>query len=381
MPDSTYTNVIPVPIEDEIQESYMTYAMSVIVSRALPDVRDGLKPVHRRIMYTQHQMNNMPDRPYKKCAEVVGEVMGKYHPHGDLAIYNTLVRMAQSFSMRYLLVEGQGNFGSIDGYPPAAMRYTECRMDRVSAEMLKDIEKETVDFIPTYNEERKEPTVLPSAIPNLLINGSNGIAVGMSTNIPPHNMKEVTNGIVAYIDKLDITVEELMKYIKGPDFPTGGIIRGKEGIKKAYTTGRGKVVLEAKMELETLSKGNKEALVVYEIPYQVDKSDLLEKIAELVNEKKIIGIANLRDESDRKGMRIVIELKKEADPKVVQNQLMKHTQLRKSFGIINLALINNRPRIFNLKQLIEEFVTHRLEIIVRRTKFELQKAKKSSAYR
>jgi DNA gyrase subunit A len=364
--------VIPVDIEDEMRNSYIDYAMSVIVGRALPDVRDGLKPVHRRILYAMNEMGLTPDKPYKKSVAVVGEVLGKYHPHGDAAVYDTLVRLAQDFSMREVLVDGHGNFGSIDGDPPAAMRYTEARLSRIALEMLTDINKETVDFVPNFDETLKEPVVLPSRFPNLLVNGSQGIAVGMATNIPPHNLAEVIDGIVAYIDNPYITVEELMRYIKGPDFPTGGIILGRDGIKETYETGRGKIVIRAKAEIEE-HKG-KTRIVITEIPYMVLKAKLIEKIAELVHNKQLEGIADLRDESDRNGMKIVIELKRDVNPKVVLNKLYMHTQMQQTFGAIMLALVDGEPKILNLKQIIEKYVDHQAEVVTRRTRFDLRKA-------
>ncbi len=363
-----------VEIEDEVKKSYLDYAMSVIVGRAIPDVRDGLKPVHRRILYSMYDLRNDYNKPYKKSARVVGDVIGKYHPHGDSAVYDSIVRMAQDFSLRYMLVDGQGNFGSIDGDPPAAMRYTEVRMAKVAHEFLSDIEKETVDFSPNYDGSLSEPSVLPTKIPNLLVNGSSGIAVGMATNIPPHNLKEVVNGTIAYIENHDITIYELMKHIKGPDFPTGGIIYGMKGFEDAYRTGRGRVVIRARTYIETY-KGDREKIIVSEIPYQVNKSNLIEKIANLVKDKKIEGISDLRDESDRDGIRIVIELKKGTVPQVVLNHLYKHTQLQKTFSIIFLSLVNLQPKVLNLKEMIREFVSFRKEIVIKRTIYDLNKAK------
>jgi len=363
-----------VEIEDEVKKSYLDYAMSVIVGRAIPDVRDGLKPVHRRILYSMYDLRNDYNKPYKKSARVVGDVIGKYHPHGDSAVYDSIVRMAQDFSLRYMLVDGQGNFGSIDGDPPAAMRYTEVRMAKVAHEFLSDIEKETVDFSPNYDGSLSEPSVLPTKIPNLLVNGSSGIAVGMATNIPPHNLKEVVNGTIAYIENHDITIDELMKHIKGPDFPTGGIIYGMKGFEDAYRTGRGRVVIRARTYIETY-KGDREKIIVSEIPYQVNKSNLIEKIANLVKDKKIEGISDLRDESDRDGIRIVIELKKGTVPQVVLNHLYKHTQLQKTFSIIFLSLVNLQPKVLNLKEMIREFVSFRKEIVIKRTIYDLNKAK------
>lgn len=364
--------VVPIDINQEMKHSYLDYAMSVIVGRALPDVRDGLKPVHRRILYAMHGLGVTPDKSHRKSAYIVGEVMAKYHPHGDAAIYDTLVRLAQSFSCRYPLVDGHGNFGSIDGDSPAAMRYTEARMAKIATELLSDIEKNTVDFIPNYDGAEKEPVVLPARIPNLLINGSAGIAVGMATNIPPHNIGEVIDGVVKIIDNPDVEIKDLISVIKGPDFPTGATILGRDGIQKAYHTGRGSIRVRAKSTIET--KGGKSRIIVTEIPYQVNKARLIEKIADLVKLKKIDGISDLRDESDRRGMRIVIELKKEAKPKVILNQLYKHTQLQDSFGIIMLALVDGRPKILNLKEVLSHYLDHQKEVIVRRSKFELDKA-------
>jgi DNA gyrase subunit A len=337
--------IVPINVEDEMRDSFIDYSMSVIVSRALPDVRDGLKPVHRRVLFGMSELGLQAGRPYKKSARVVGEVLGKYHPHGDSAVYDTIVRLVQDFSMRYPLIDGQGNFGSIDGDAPAAMRYTEVRMQRIAGEMLRDIDKNTVDFQPNFDDSLEEPTVLPSAIPNLLINGSTGIAVGMATNIPPHNLTEVIDGIIAYIDNRDITIDELMKHIKAPDFPTGGIIYGYDGVKEAYETGRGKIVIRAKVNIETNEKNDRESIIVTELPYQVNKARLQEKIAELVNEKKIEGISDVRDESDRDGMRLVIMLKRDAVTQVVLNNLFKHTQMQETFGVIMLALVDGQPRV------------------------------------
>ncbi|GFO67559.1 DNA gyrase subunit A [Geomonas limicola] len=367
-------NKVSVNIEDEMKRSYMDYAMSVIVGRALPDVRDGLKPVHRRCLFAMYDMSNDWNKPYKKSARVVGDVIGKYHPHGDTAVYDTLVRMAQDFSLRYPLVDGQGNFGSIDGDSPAAMRYTEIRMERLAHELLADIDKETVPFGPNYDDSLKEPLVLPSKFPNLLVNGSAGIAVGMATNIPPHNLTEVIDGIIAIVENPQLTFEELVELIPGPDFPTGGYIYGREGIMSAYKTGRGIVQMRAKVQIETHKKTERQAIVVTEIPYQVNKARLVEKIAELVKEKKIEGISDLRDESDREGMRVVIELKKDENPGVILNHLYKQTQMQSSFGIIMLAIVNNRPRILTLRETIDLFLEHRKEIITKRTIFDLRKA-------
>lgn len=361
-------------IEDEMKQSYLDYAMSVIVGRALPDARDGLKPVHRRSLYAMHEQNNDWNKPYKKSARIVGDVMGKYHPHGDSAIYDTIVRMAQQFSLRYMLVDGQGNFGSVDGDAPAAMRYTEVRMAKIAHEMLADIEKETVDFAPNYDESEHEPTVFPTRIPNLLVNGSSGIAVGMATNIPPHNLTEVINASVALIDEPDLDVDGLMQYIPGPDFPTQGIINGATGIREAYQTGRGRIYIRARVEIETEDDGNAR-IVVGELPYQVNKARLIEKIAELVKEKKIEGIRELRDESDKDGMRMVIELKKGETPEVLLNNLYKQTQMQVVFGINCVALVENQPRLLNLKELLDAFIRHRREVVTRRTIFELRKAR------
>jgi DNA gyrase subunit A len=363
----------PVFIEDEMQKSYLDYSMSMITARALPDVRDGLKPVHRRVLFGMSELSLEHGKPPKKCARVVGDVIGKYHPHGDQAVYDTLVRMGQDFSLRYMMVEGQGNFGSIDGDPPAAMRYTECRMTSIAEEMLSDLEKETVNFVPNYDDSLKEPSVLPSKVPFLLLNGSTGIAVGMATNMAPHNLAEVADAIVAVIDKNDIAIEDLFRIIPGPDFPTGGIIYGKSGIWEAYKTGRGKVIVRAKAEIQ--KKGDREEIIVTEIPYMVNKSTLLEKIAELVREKMIEGISFIRDESDRSGLRVVIGIKKDDFGEIVLNQLYNYTMMQSTFGIINLALVNMQPRLLNIKELITYFIEHRHEVIVRRTTYELKKAK------
>jgi DNA gyrase subunit A len=371
--DSLFEKVIPIDIEKEVKKSFLEYSMSVIVSRALPDVRDGLKPVHRRILYALHEQGMTHDKPHKKSANIVGEVMGKYHPHGDAAIYQTIVKLAQEFAMRYPLVDGHGNFGSVDGDAAAAMRYTESRMSRIAAELLKDIDKDTVDWRPNYDESREEPQVLPARIPNLLINGSAGIAVGMATNIPPHNLREIIKGIKEYIDNPDITIEELMQSIPGPDFPTGGILEAR-GIRQAYETGRGTIRTRARYEIEE-KKSGKFSIVVSEIPYQVNKARLVEKIAELVRDKKVEGIVDLRDESDRKGIRIVIELRKDVNVNVVLNKLFRHTQMEDTFGIIMLSLVNGEPRILNLKEMIKYYVEHRQEVINRRTIYELNLAK------
>lgn len=365
--------IIPITIESEMQASYIDYSMSVIVSRALPDVRDGLKPVHRRALYGMSELGMLHNRPYKKSARIVGEVLGKYHPHGDTAVYDTIVRMVQEFSLRYPLVDGQGNFGSVDGDSAAAMRYTEVRMKRISEELLSDLNKNTVDFQPNFDDTLTEPTVLPAMVPNLLINGSSGIAVGMATNMAPHNLTEVVNGINAYIDNNDIEITELMKHISAPDFPTGGIIYGYEGVKDAYTTGRGKVTLRALASVEEL-RGNREQIVVTELPYQVNKAQLIIKIAELIQQDKLTDIADVRDESDREGMRMVIILKRGAVPSVVLNQLYKYTQMQTTFGIINLALVKGRPKVMHIKELIKHFVDHRIEVIIRRTIYDLDQA-------
>ena len=365
--------IIPVYIEEEVKDSYLNYAMSVIVGRALPDVRDGLKPVHRRILYAMQELNLDHSKPYKKCARIVGETMGKYHPHGDAAIYDTLVRMAQDFSLRYPLVDGQGNFGSVDGDAAAAMRYTEARLAGVCEEMLGDIDKETVHFGPNFDSSLKEPLLLPASLPNLLVNGSSGIAVGMATNIPPHNLNEVSDAIIYLIDHPEAEVKDLMHYIKGPDFPTGGLICGKSGIKDAYTTGRGKLLIRSRATVEH-QKNGKDLIIITEIPYQVQKSGLIESIAALVDDKKIEGISDIRDESDKDGMRIVVELKRDIESQIVLNQLFKHTQLEASFGIIMLALVDNRPKVLNLRQALDCYVEHRKVVIRRRTQFELDKA-------
>ena len=365
--------ILPVNLEQEMRNSYIDYAMSVIVSRALPDVRDGLKPVHRRILYAMQEAGMTSGKPYKKSARIVGEVLGKYHPHGDSSVYYAIVRMAQDFSMRYMLADGHGNFGSVDGDPAAAMRYTEVRMSKISELMLQDIDKDTVDFVPNYDESLKEPSVLPSKYPELLVNGTSGIAVGMATNIPPHNMNEVIDGVLMLIDNPDASVEELMAVIKGPDFPTGGLIMGTAGIKDAYTTGRGSVKMRAKAHVETMSNG-KPRIVVTELPYQVNKARLIEKIADLAREKQIEGITDLRDESDRNGMSIVIELRKDVNPDIMLNQLYKHTQLQETFGVIMLALVDNQPRVLTLKEVLHYYILHQEDVITRRTKYELAKA-------
>ncbi|NTW48980.1 MAG: DNA gyrase subunit A [Chlorobiales bacterium] len=368
--------IVPINIEDEMRDSYLDYSMSVIVSRALPDVRDGLKPVHRRVLFGMSELGLQAGRSYKKSARVVGEVLGKFHPHGDTAIYDSLVRMVQDFSLRYPLIDGQGNFGSVDGDSAAAMRYTEVRMMRITSEMLSDLEKNTVDFIPNFDNSLEEPSVLPAAIPNLLVNGASGIAVGMATNIPPHNLSEVIDGLEAYIDNPDITVAELMKYVKAPDFPTAGIIYGYDGVREAYETGRGRVVIRAKAQIEVTQKNGRESIVVTELPYQVNKARLIEKIASLVQEKKIEGIADLRDESDRDGMRLVIEMKRDAVTQIVLNKLYKYTQMQETFGVIMLALVGGIPRVLRLNEMMKYYIEHRHEIIIRRTRFDLAEAEK-----
>ncbi len=373
--DIQRSKIIPVFIEEEMKESYINYSMSVIVARALPDVRDGLKPVHRRVLYGMLDLGLRPGSAYKKSARIVGEVLGKYHPHGDAAVYDAMVRMVQDFSLRYPLVDGQGNFGSVDGDPPAAMRYTEARLAKIAEEVLRDIDKNTVDFVPNFDESLKEPTVLPSVLPTLMVNGASGIAVGMATNIPPHNLSEVVDACVALIDNPKSSIDDLMKHIHGPDFPTGAIIYGKEGIESAYRTGRGSIIVRARASVEQV-RGGKERIVISEIPYQVNKKTLIEKIAELVRNKKIEGITDVRDESDRDGIRVVIELRRETPPEVILNNLYKHTQLQITFGVIMLALVDGRPQILNLKQMLQHFIDFRHEIVVRRTQFELDKAEK-----
>ncbi len=364
-----------VNIEDEMKKSYMDYAMSVIIGRAIPDVRDGLKPVHRRILFSMYEMGNRHNKPYKKSARIVGDIIGKYHPHGDVAVYDTLVRMAQDFSLRYMLVDGQGNFGSIDGDPPAAMRYTEIRLARIADEVLADLEKDTVDYVPNYDESLQEPSLLASKIPLLLLNGTSGIAVGMATNIPPHNLKEVINGTIACIKNPDITIEQLMRHIPGPDFPTAGFINGREGILAAYKTGRGIIRLRARALIEKNARNDKESIVITEIPYQVNKATLIEKISELVRDKKISGISDLRDESDREGIRVVIDLKRDENSAIILNQLYKFTQMESSFGIIMLAISEGRPQVFNIKEVLEKFISFRRDVVVRRTRFDLARAK------
>jgi len=373
--DQFAKETLPVSLEDEMRRSYLDYAMSVIVGRALPDVRDGLKPVHRRVLFAMHEANNVWNRPYVKCARVVGEVLGKYHPHGDTATYEALVRMAQDFSMRYTLIDGQGNFGSIDGDSAAAYRYTECRLERLASELLADIDKETVDFVPNYDGKEQEPTALPTRIPNLLINGSSGIAVGMATNIPPHNLSEVVDACHALLKNPDLTIDDLIKIIPAPDFPTAGIIYGITGVHEGYRTGRGRVVMRARTHFEDLEKGNRQSIIVDELPYQVNKKTLLEKIAELVNDKKVEGISEIRDESDKSGMRVVIELKRNEIPEVILNLLYKHTQLQDTFGINMVSLLDGQPRLLNLKQMLVAFLGHRREVVTRRTVFELRKAR------
>ncbi len=373
--DQFAKETLPISLEEEMRKSYLDYAMSVIVGRALPDVRDGLKPVHRRVLFAMHEMNNVYNRPFVKCARVVGETMGKYHPHGDASIYDTLVRMAQDFSLRYTLVDGQGNFGSVDGDNAAAMRYTECRLDKIANEILADIEKETVDFVPNYDGKEKEPSVLPTRIPNLLINGASGIAVGMATNIPPHNITEIINGALHVLRNQDCTIDELIEIIPAPDFPTGGIIYGVSGVRDGYRTGRGRVVMRAKTHFEEFGKEGRTAIIVDELPYQVNKKSLLERIAENVRDKKLEGISDIRDESDKSGMRVVIELKRGEVPEVVLNNLYKQTQLQDTFGMNMVALVNGQPKLLNLKQMLECFLSHRREVVTRRTVFELRKAR------
>lgn len=373
--ETPISSIVPVDLNKEMQKSFIAYAMAVIINRALPDVRDGLKPVHRRILYSMSELNMYPDKPYRKSARLVGDVLGKYHPHGDSAVYDAMVRLAQDFSIRYPLVDGHGNFGSVDGDGAAAMRYTEARMSKLTLELLRDIDKDTVDFYPNFDETLEQPAVLPARFPNLLVNGTGGIAVGMATNIPPHNMGEAIDATIALMDNPDISIEELIDIIPGPDFPTGGIIMGVSGIREAYKTGRGRIRVRAKTEIEKY-KEDRERIIVTEIPYQVNKAALVEKIAEMVHDKRIEGISDLRDESDKSGMRIVIELKKNANANVVLNHLYKHTQMQDTFGVIMLALVDGEPRVLNLKQVLEYYVEHQKDVIVRRTKFELEKAKK-----
>ena len=374
--DQFAKETLPISLEEEMRRSYLDYAMSVIVGRALPDVRDGLKPVHRRVLYAMHESNYVHTRPYVKCARVVGDVMGKYHPHGDQAIYDTLVRMAQPFSLRYLLIDGQGNFGSVDGDNPAAMRYTECRLSKIAASLLLDIDKETVDFAPNYDGKEQEPLVLPARVPNLLVNGSAGIAVGMATNIPPHNLGEVIDGCMTLLRNPQASIDELIELIPAPDFPTAGIIYGIEGVREGYRTGRGRVVMRAKAHFEEIDKGTRSAIIIDELPYQVNKRVLLERIAEMVNEKRIEGISDIRDESDKSGMRVVFELKRNEQPDVVLNNLYKQSQLQDTFGINMVALVDGQPRVLNLKQMLDAFLSHRREVITRRTVFELREARR-----
>ncbi len=370
-----FEKIIPVSLEDEMKSSYIDYSMSVIVARALPDVRDGLKPVHRRVLFGMHELGVAYNKPYKKSARIVGEVLGKYHPHGDTAVYDTMVRMVQDFSLRYPLVAGQGNFGSVDGDSPAAMRYTEARLSRIADEMLRDLDKNTVQFVSNFDDSLQEPTVLPSYLPNLLVNGSSGIAVGMATNIPPHNLNEVIDGLIALIKNPELTSEKLMKFVIAPDFPTGGIIYGYAGVKEAYTTGRGRIIVRAKANTESLKNG-RDNIIITELPYQVNKANLIEKIAELVHEGKISEISNIRDESDRDGMRVVIELKRDAQPPVVLNQLFKHTQMQTTFGVIMLALVHGAPKVLTLHEMMQHFIAHRMDVLIKRTKFDLDSAEK-----
>ncbi len=371
--ETTQAITTPVDIEAEMKKSYLDYAMSVIIGRALPDVRDGLKPVHRRILFGMYELGLTSTRPYRKCAKIVGEVLGKFHPHGDSPVYDALVRLAQEFNMRYPLIDGQGNFGSVDGDPPAAMRYTESRLSKIAEEMLEDIEKETVDLVPNFDESTQEPTVLPTKIPNLLVNGSSGIAVGMATNIPPHNLREIMEAAILLIEEPETKLEKVMKLVPGPDFPTGGFISGREGIKQAYQTGRGSFQVRAKAAIEKAGK-DRENIVVTELPYQVNKARLIEHIAQLIQNKKIEGISDIRDESDREGMRIVIEVKRDEESKLILNQLFKHTQMQDSFGMILLAIVAGQPREMGLLQLLRRFIEHRVDVVRRRTQFELRKA-------
>ena len=374
MAEESGGRVIHVDVTKEMRKSFLDYSMSVIVQRALPDVRDGLKPVHRRILYTMYENTLWPEKPYRKCADTVGSVLGRYHPHGDISVYDAMVRLAQDFSMRYMLVDGHGNFGSIDGDPPAAYRYTEAKMNKLSVEMLQDIDKDTVDFNPNYDDRLKEPTVLPSHFPNLLVNGSTGIAVGMATNIPPHNMNEVIDGMCCLIDNPEATLEELMEHIKGPDFPTGGIVMGRSGIRAAYATGRGKITVRARAEIEENEKTGRSKIIVTELPYQVNKARLIENIADLVKEKRIEGISNIDDHSDRNGMHIVIDVKRDASPQIVLNHLFSFTQLQTTFGVIMLAIVDGEPKMLNLRQILEEYVKFQMDVITRRTRFDLKKA-------
>ena len=366
--------VIPIDLKKEMEQSFLDYSMSVIVQRALPDVRDGLKPVHRRILYTMYENTLWPEKAYRKCADTVGAVLGRYHPHGDASVYDALVRLAQDFSMRYMLVDGHGNFGSIDGDPPAAYRYTESRMTKLSVAMLQDIDKETVDMTSNYDDRLKEPTVLPSHFPNILVNGSTGIAVGMATNIPPHNMGEVIDGMCCLIDNPEATLEDLMEHIKGPDFPTGGIIMGRSGIRAAYATGKGRITVRARAEIQENEKTGRSKIIVTELPYQVNKARLIESIADLVKDKRVEGISNIDDHSDRNGMYIVIDVKRDASPQIVLNHLFTYTQLQTTFGVIMLAIVNGEPRLLNLRQILEEYIRFQLEVITRRTQYDLRKA-------
>ncbi len=368
------SRIIDVDLDKEMRKSFLDYSMSVIVSRALPDVRDGLKPVHRRILYAKYENNILPTSPYKKCATTVGDVLGKYHPHGDASVYDALVRLAQDFSMRYMLVDGHGNFGSVDGDPPAAYRYTESRMSKISVEMLRDIDKDTVDFVPNYDDSRTEPSVLPTKFPNLLVNGSTGIAVGMATNIPPHNLSEVSDAICYLVDNPDAELAEIMDFIKGPDFPTGGIIMGRSGIRAAYATGKGKINVRAKTEIVE-AKNGRHKIIVTELPYQVNKAKLIESIADYVKDKKIEGITNIEDHSDRNGMHIEIDVKREVDPNIVLNNLFKLTQMQSTFGVIMIAIVNGEPKLLRLKDILEKYIEFQIEIITRRSLFELKKAK------
>ncbi|HPS82224.1 MAG TPA: DNA gyrase subunit A, partial [Candidatus Limiplasma sp.] len=365
--------LIPTDLEHEMKTSFMSYAMAVIINRALPDVRDGLKPVHRRILYAMNELGMTPDKPYRKSARIVGDVLGKYHPHGDSSVYDAMVRLAQDFNIRYMLVEGQGNFGSVDGDGAAAMRYTEARMSKLTMHLLGEIDKDTVDFYPNFDETLMQPTVLPSRFPNLLVNGSSGIAVGMATNIPPHNLREVVDGCIHMIDHPDCSVSDLMEFIKGPDFPTGGLILGHSGIRAAYNTGRGRILMRARTEIEQMAQ-SRQRIVVTEIPYMVNKAKLVEKVAELVHEKRIEGISDIRDESDRSGMRVVVELKRDVNPQVVLNSLYKHTQLQETFGVNMLALVDNEPKVLNLREMLYHYIRHQKEVVTRRTKYDLDKA-------
>ena len=368
------TKILDIKVKEELEKSFIAYAMAVNVSRAIPDVRDGLKPVHRRILYAMGELNLFNDKAYKKCARIVGDVIGKYHPHGDTAVYDALVRLAQDFTINAPLVDGHGNFGSVDGDPPAAMRYTEARLSKVASEMLADIDKNTVDFIPNFDDSEVQPSVLPARFPNLLVNGSDGIAVGMATNIPPHNLCEVIDGCVALIDNPDMDIDDLIKIIPAPDFPTRGIIMGRSGIRQAYRTGRGTFIIRSKCEIEEFNNGTRHRIVVTEIPYQVNKSKLIMQIADLVKNKRIDGISDIKEESDRQGLRIVIDVKRDANPQVVLNTLYKHSQLQVSFGVINLALVNNAPKILNLKEILQNYLLFQEEVITRRTEFDLDKA-------